>query len=102
MTVENAMSRQRIVIIGVALAVVAAQICCAEPLPMPQSCPMKTRCCRTLPPQPADAIRPQAPSVALVVAQPLILTEAPALPVERLAQFAPVREVPTRTIQLRI
>jgi hypothetical protein len=102
MPVEYAMSRQRIVIIGVVLAVVAAQVCCAQPLPLPKTCPMKTRCCRMLPAPPTDAIRPDAPQVAVVASQPLIPTEAPALPVDRLAQFAPAREVPTRTVQLRI
>jgi hypothetical protein len=97
------MSRQRIVIIGIVLAVVTAQICCAQSLPMPpKSCPMQSRCCRMLPAQPTDAIRPEAPQVAVVVVQPLILTDAPALPAALPLRLAPVREVPTRTIQLRI
>src|SRR5262245_42148543 len=100
--VESAMSRH-LVVVGVALAMVAAQICCAQSLPMPpKSCPMQSRCCRMVPPLPTDAVKPQAPQVAVLVAQPVILTVAPSLVMERPNRLAPVREVPTRTIQLRI
>lgn len=93
---------RRLVIIGIFLGLLAAQLCPAQPLQAPDACPMKTRCCRMLPAQPSEAIRPDVASVALVAAQPLILAPAPSPAIDRMERDAPVREVPTRTIQLRI
>jgi hypothetical protein len=55
-----------------------------------------------LPPQPTDAIRPEAPQLVAVIARQPIIAEPPPLPLAEHAHLAPVREVPTRTIQLRI
>jgi hypothetical protein len=63
---------------------------------------MKTRCCRMLPAQPTDAVKPQAPHAALVDSQIPLLAEMPPLPAAQPAPAAPAREVPTRTVVLRI
>ena len=93
---------RRLIVSSVILGLIAAQLCAAQPLQVSNACPMKTRCCRMLPTQPTDAVKPQAPQIALVEARVPVVTEMPALPAERSVPAAPVREVPTRTIQLRI
>ena len=55
-----------------------------------------------LPAQPTDAVKPQAPHVAVVDAPLPLIAEMPQLPAARAIPDAPVREVPTRTIVLRI
>ena len=94
---------RHLIVVGAILVMVAAQVCVAQPLPVPHAaCPMKTRCCRMLPAQPTDAVKPQPPQVALVQAQPLLVAALPPLPAALPIPDAPVREVPTRTIVLRI
>ena len=96
-----AMAR-RLIILGVILGLIAGPLCAAQPLHVPKVCPMKTRCCRMLPAQPTDAVKPQAPHVALLHAQAPLVAEMPPMPAVRAIPAAPVREVPTRTIVLRI
>jgi len=54
------------------------------------------------PAQPADAVKPQAPQIVLLHAPLLIVFAMPPLPAVPPVPPVPVREVPTRTIQLRI
>ena len=99
---------RRVLILGVIAGLIVAQLCAAQPLQVPHACPMKApvkaqpRCCRMLPAQPSDAVKPQAPQVAVVHAQApvvaAIVSRAACLPIPP----APAREVPTRTIVLRI
>ena len=93
---------RHLVVISVAIGLVAAQLCAAQPLQVPHACPMKTRCCRMPPAQPADAVKPQAPQIVLLHAPLPIVFEVPPLPAVRPMPPMPAREVPTRTIQLRI
>ena len=57
---------------------------------------------RMPPAQPADAVKPQAPQIVLLHAPLLIVFAMPPLPAVPPVPPVPVREVPTRTIQLRI
>src|SRR5215467_9539575 len=97
-----AMAR-RLIILGVILGLIAGPLCAAQPLHVPKVCPIKTRCCRMLPAQPTDAVEPQAPpQITLAHVQPLVVASTPALPAAQAILDAPFREVPTRTIVLRI
>jgi len=95
---------RRVLILGVIAGLTVAQLCAAQPLQVPHACPMKAqpRCCRMLPAQPSDAVKPQTPPAAVVQARApvvaAIVTRAAGLPIPP----APAREVPTRTIVLRI
>ena len=100
-SVENAMLRH-LTVVSVILGMVVAPLVCAQLHVPPRDCPMKSRCCRMIPAQPSDTIRPDAPRVALMVASPMIVAVVPSLLMEPVDDLAPVREVPTRTIQLRI
>ena len=93
---------RRLIVISVVVGLIAAQLCAAQPLQVPNACPMKTRCCRMFPAQPTDAVKPQAPQTALIEVRVPVVAEMPPLPADRFVPVAPVREVPTRTIQLRI
>lgn len=93
---------RHLVVVSAILGLITAQLCAAQPLHIPNACPMKTRCCRMLPAQPTDAVKPQAPQIALLHAQLPIMGTMPPQPADRPIPAAPVREVPTRTIQLRI
>jgi hypothetical protein len=96
-----AMAR-RLIIFSVIAGLMAAPLCVAQPLHVPPPCPLKTRCCRVLPAQPGDAVKPQAPHVAIVQAPLPLIAEAPPAAVAAVIPDAPVREVPTRTVVLRI
>ena len=99
--VRRSMARH-LIILSVIVGLIAAPICLAQPLQAPQACPMKTRCCRMAPSQPADALKPQPPQVAVVHAQPQVVAAMPPLMAGRAAVPALLREVPTRTVVLRI
>jgi len=97
-----AMSRH-LIVVSVIVGLIAGPLVVAQPLKAAAcSMPLKARCCKMLPAQPTDAVKPQAPHAALVDSQIPLLAEMPPLPAAQRAPAAPAREVPTRTVVLRI